>query len=79
MNQPYLRRKGKKWIIEKIEEGKTKYIMTLPPLQEIINRHGNLGQKPSRVDTQTKSKSSLKDNYPKFVKEIERKLYEENK
>lgn len=64
--QPYLRKKetkkGKKWIIEKIVDGKTKYIMTLPPLQEIINRHTELKQKPSRVNEQTKIKGAFNNH-----------------
>lgn len=36
IGDPYLRRKENKWIIEQKIEGKTKYIMTLPPLKEII-------------------------------------------
>ncbi len=35
--KPYLRKKKDKWIIERKIEGKTKYIMTLPSLNEIIN------------------------------------------
>lgn len=70
--QPYLRRKGKKWIIEKIVEGKTKYIMTLPPLEEIINRHKESKQNPSSIDTQTKSKDSVNNNYPNLSNEGEK-------
>ncbi len=65
--QPYLRKKGKKWIIEKIVEGKTKYIMTLPPLQEIINRHSKSKQIPSRINTQTKNKGTVNNHSENFM------------
>jgi len=67
--QPYLRKKGKKWIIEKIVEGKTKYIMTLPPLEEIIIRHRESKQNPSSINTQTKMKDSVNNHYANIKNE----------
>lgn len=57
--QPYLRKKGKKWIIEKKVDGKTKYIMTLPPLQEIIRRHADYKEIASQFDKGTQIKGAV--------------------
>lgn len=63
IGKPYLRKKGKKWIIENKVDGKTKYIMTLPPLAEIIRRHQDEKEIASLFDKETDSKHSVNINY----------------
>lgn len=36
MGEPYLRKKNDKWIIEQKIDGKTKYLVTLPPIEEVL-------------------------------------------
>jgi len=69
--QPYLRKKGKKWIIEQKVEGKTKYIMTLPSLEEIIKRHAEKKEIASNINTQTQNKGSANYHNAKLPSEKE--------
>ena len=57
---PYLRRKIDKWIIEEKVNGKTHYIMTLPPLEDIIK-----WRRP--VETSIKASKNTLDPTPEDV------------
>jgi hypothetical protein len=64
---PYLRRKLDKWVIEEKVEGKTVYIMTLPPLEDIIK-----WRRPVQTDIKA-SKNTLDptpEDVHKFVYEL---------
>lgn len=38
--EPYIRKKGNKFIIEQKLDGKTKYIVTLPPMKKLMELIG---------------------------------------
>lgn len=56
--EPYLRKKGNKWIIEKKTDGKTIYIKTLDInlYLELTKRHDEASQKEAKNDEKTADK-----------------------
>ena len=57
MEEPYIRKKNDKWIIEKKVQGKTVYLMTLPPVEVLL-----------QILASEKASFSLRKNRKKEIK-----------
>lgn len=74
--EPYIRKKGNKWIIERKEDGKTIYLMTLPPIPELlklkrpIKRHGKASDS---------IRKDIEKNHQKFAQRILTERLDETK
>lgn len=76
-SEPYLRKKGNKFIIEQKVDGKTKYIMTLPHLQTIIQTfYGEASSFYEGIESKKDSKASQKTKRPAIQEEKEKNVSE---